>query len=178
MKRILVVIDVQKDFVDGALGNAEAVAIVPNVVKKINEGAWDGIVVTLDTHGEDYLKTKEGARLPVVHCIKNTPGWQLDRQVSEALSKVSLPVLYIEKPTFGKTSLMSDIISTFGDEHLDITVTGLMTDICVVSNALILKAAGYDKSDISVDSACCAGTSPEAHEAALRTMASCQIDIL
>ncbi len=173
MKKFLVVVDMQKDFVDGALGTKEAQAIIPAVVKKIKE--FDGdIFATLDTHGEDYMDTPEGRKLPVPHCIKGTDGWKLDAKVEEALAGKKYTA--VEKPTFGSVELPDMIREAAGDEELSVEVIGLCTDICVVSNVLLLKAAFYE-SPISVDSACCAGVTPEKHEAALETMRSCQIDV-
>ena len=173
MKKILVVVDMQKDFVDGALGTKEAQAIIPAVVKKIKE--FDGdIFATLDTHSEDYMDTPEGRKLPVPHCIKGTDGWKLDAKVEEALAGKKYTA--VEKPTFGSVELPDMIREAAGDEELSVEVIGLCTDICVVSNVLLLKAAFYE-SPISVDSACCAGVTPEKHEAALETMRSCQIDV-
>ena len=176
MKNFLVVVDMQKDFVDGALGTKEAITIVPNVVKKIRE--FDGeIIVTYDTHFEDYMDTAEGKKLPVPHCIKDTPGWQLHEDVAAALAGRDYTV--VEKPTFGAVDLPEFIDEAAGNEEEDISITliGLCTDICVVSNALILKAE-FPEADISVDASCCAGVSPETHEAALKTMGCCQINIV
>lgn len=174
MKKFLVVVDMQKDFVDGSLGTAEAVAIVPNVVKKIRE--FDGdIFVTYDTHGEDYLNTSEGRKLPVVHCVKDTEGWQLDKDVAKALEGRQFTA--VEKPTFGSVELPSLVADAAKEEDFSVEVIGLCTDICVVSNALMLKANFYEK-DIAVDSSCCAGVTPESHEAALTTMRMCQIDVI
>lgn len=183
MKRILVVIDMQKDFVDGSLGSKEAVGIVPAVVAKIGEN-WDGIVVTMDTHGPDYLSSKEGEKLPVEHCIKGTPGWMLDEDVEKALEGKGAVV--VEKPTFGSMDVVKQVEALVGNTLpedpsgtvAEVTIIGLCTDICVVSNALLLKAAGWKNMDFIVDSACCAGTSAERHSAALETMASCQISVL
>lgn len=174
MKKILVVVDMQKDFVDGALGTTEAVAIVPNVVKKINE--FDGdIFVTYDTHFENYMDTSEGKNLPVPHCIKGTDGWKLDSNVYEALSKKDYTE--VEKLTFGSTALPEFIKNQVGEEEFTIELIGLCTDICVVSNALILKA-NFPEIDIMVDKTCCAGVTPASHDAALTTMQMCQIKII
>jgi len=174
MKKILVIVDMQKDFVDGALGTAEAVAIVPNVVKKIN--AFDGtIFVTLDTHEADYMETAEGKKLPVPHCIKGTDGWKLNAAVAEALTKKKHTL--VEKPTFGSLDLPILIDEVVGDDDFSIELIGLCTDICVVSNALLLKASFYEN-EITVDAACCAGVTPTSHEAALTTMRMCQINIV
>lgn len=173
MKRFLVVVDMQKDFVDGALGSKEAVAIVPAVAEKIK--AFDGeIFVTFDTHFENYMDTREGKFLPVPHCIKNKAGWKLDKDVAAALEeKAYTPV---EKITFGSTALPELIERAAGEEDFSIELIGLCTDICVVSNALLLKAH-FPEAPISVDAACCAGVTPEKHAAALETMRSCQITI-
>ncbi|MBQ3094131.1 MAG: cysteine hydrolase [Clostridia bacterium] len=174
MKRFLIVVDMQKDFVDGALGTPEAVAIVPRVVEKIR--AFDGdIVVTYDTHTEDYLHTAEGAKLPVAHCVKNTDGWTLNAEVAAALE--GKRVTTVEKPTFGSTALPTLLSELAGDEPFATELCGLCTDICVVSNALLIKAH-FPEQPIAVDASCCAGVTPPTHEAALTTMRMCQIDII
>lgn len=173
MKNILVVVDMQKDFVDGALGSVDAVAIVPAVCEKIK--AFDGeIFVTYDTHGENYAETNEGRNLPVPHCIEGTDGWQLDKDVAKALENKRYTA--VRKPTFGSVELPGLIKSAAGDEEFTVELIGLCTDICVVSNALLIKAA-FPEIDISVDSACCAGVSRETHDAALSTMKCCQIKV-
>lgn len=174
MKHILVVVDIQKDFVDGALGTAEAVAIVERAAKKINAFVGD-IFVTYDTHFENYLQTAEGVKLPVPHCIKGTDGWELNQDIAKSLD--GKDYIRVEKLTFGSTQLPDLVRKVAGDENFDITLIGLCTDICVVSNALILKANFPDK-DIYVDAACCAGVTPETHNAALTTMKMCQINIV
>lgn len=174
MKKILVVVDMQKDFVDGALGTAEAVRIVGNVVKKIN--SFDGeIIVTYDTHFENYLNTSEGEKLPVEHCIKGTAGWNLDSDVQSALEKRKYRT--VEKLTFGSVELPSVVGEITKGEEFSIELVGLCTDICVVSNALILKAS-YPEVPITVDSSCCAGVTPETHNSALTTMKMCQINVI
>ena len=174
MKKILVVVDMQKDFVDGALGSKEAVAVVPAAAEKIKE--FDGdIFVTFDTHFEDYLETAEGKKLPVPHCIKDTDGWQLDKEIERALE--GKDYFHIEKNTFGSVYLPAVIEKTVGEEEFSVELIGLCTDICVVSNALLIKAS-FPEVPISVDPSCCAGVTPAKHEAALETMRSCQIDIL
>ncbi len=170
MRKILVVVDMQKDFVDGALGSKEAVQIVPNVVKKIKEYAPEDIFATRDTHQPDYMQTQEGHNLPVEHCIINTPGWEIDKDVAAVLDGAAL----VNKPTFGSTDLVKEIKEISDKEEIEIELVGLCTDICVVSNALMLKAF-MPEVKISVDSACCAGVTPQKHEAALETMRSCQI---
>ncbi len=173
MKHFLIVVDMQKDFVDGALGTAEAVAIVPKVVEKIRHFSGE-IIVTYDTHGEDYMDSREGRFLPVAHCIRDTEGWQLDSAVAEALSDRAYTV--VEKPTFGAITLPEVVEQLAGEEDFTVELIGLCTDICVVSNALLLKAA-FPEADMTVDAACCAGVSPATHNAALDTMACCQVVI-
>ena len=173
MKKFLVVVDMQKDFVNGALGSREAVAIVPAVVKKIE--SFDGeIFVTYDTHFENYMQTSEGKHLPVPHCIKGTDGWQLNNDVENALSGKKFTK--VEKNTFGSVDLPKLIEQAADGEDFAVELIGLCTDICVVSNALLIKAT-FPEAPIAVDAGCCAGVTPQAHEAALATMASCQITI-
>ncbi len=174
MEQILVVVDMQKDFVDGALGTKEAEGIVDNVADKI-AGFEGRIFVTLDTHQTDYLKTAEGRKLPVPHCIKDSEGWLLDEKVQHALGEKDYTA--IEKGTFGSVKLAKEIGRTAAGGEMEIQLVGLCTDICVVSNALLLKAH-FPDADISVDASCCAGVSPKTHEAALETMRMCQIDIV
>lgn len=173
MKHFLVIVDIQKDFVDGALGTKEAQAMVPLAAETIAAFRGD-IFVTYDTHSENYLDTAEGKKLPVTHCVKGTAGWELDAAIAGALEgKAYTPV---EKLTFGSVNLPGLIREAAGEEDFDITLLGLCTDICVVSNALILKA-NFPEKEISVLSACCAGVTPESHAAALTTMAMCQINV-
>lgn len=173
MKKFLITVDMQKDFVDGALGSAEAVAIVPAAARKIR--GFDGdIFVTFDTHSENYMQTSEGRHLPVPHCIKGTPGWELDATIADALKgKDFTPV---EKITFGSVDLPGLLREAADGEEFSVQLIGLCTDICVISNALLIKAA-FPEAEISVDSACCAGVTPAKHEAALETMRSCQIEV-
>ncbi|MBR0447645.1 MAG: cysteine hydrolase [Clostridia bacterium] len=174
MKEFLIVVDMQKDFVDGALGTPEAVSIVPAVCDRIR--AFDGeVIVTYDTHPDTYLDTAEGRKLPVPHCIKDTDGWQLDAAVADALTGKSYHT--VEKPTFGSTDLPYLVAAMAGEEDFSVTLIGLCTDICVVSNALLLKAHFPEKT-IRVDAACCAGVTPDTHTAALTTMKMCQIDVV
>ena len=174
MKKILVVVDMQNDFIDGALGSPAAELIVDNVVNKIN--AFDGeIFVTLDTHYDNYMETSEGKNLPVPHCIKNTNGWKLNSKVNEVLMNKKHEI--IEKITFGSVDLPSLLKSIIGEDDVEIELVGLCTDICVVSNALILKAT-FPEATILVDASCCAGVTPDKHEAALETMRSCQIKVI
>ena len=171
MAEYLIVVDMQKDFVDGALGTAEAQAIVPAVAEKIR-GFSGEIIVTYDTHEEDYLDTREGRFLPVPHCIRDTEGWQLNASVAEALADRAYTV--VEKPTFGAVTLPEVVEQLAGDADFTVELIGLCTDICVVSNAMLLKAA-FPEVDMTVDAACCAGVTPESHQAALTTMGCCQI---
>lgn len=173
MKRFLIVVDMQKDFVDGALGSPDAVAVVPAVVRKI--AAFDGdIFVTCDTHFENYMDTSEGRKLPVPHCIKGTDGWALNAEVAASLAGKTFT--RVEKRTFGSVALPTLIRQAAGRQDFAIEIIGVCTDICVVSNALILKA-NFPEAQITVDASCCAGVTPARHEAALETMRSCQIDV-
>lgn len=174
MKHFLIVVDIQNDFVDGALGTKEAEEIIVPACEKIK--SFDGeIFVTYDTHFEDYLTTAEGKKLPVTHCVKGSNGWQLNDDIKKALNGKSYTE--VEKLTFGSTKLPELIKKSAGEEDFDITLIGLCTDICVVSNALILKANFYDK-NIIVDKACCAGVTVDSHNAALTTMQMCQIEVV
>lgn len=174
LKHFLIVVDMQKDFVDGALGTKEAVAIVPNVVEKIR--SFEGqIFATFDTHMENYMQSAEGRKLPVPHCIHGTAGWMLDAQVAQALNEKGFTP--VEKLTFGSVMLPRLLLQAAGGQPFTMELVGLCTDICVVSNALMLKA-NFPEYPITVDSACCAGVSPETHEAALTTMRCCQIDVI
>lgn len=171
MQKFLIVVDMQNDFIDGALGTAEAVQIVPNVVKKI-EGFSGRVIFTRDTHEEDYLETQEGQKLPVVHCIKGSYGWQIRKEL-EALRKEPA----IDKPTFGSAELGKLLYEENRREPIEeITLIGLCTDICVISNAMLIKAF-LPEVPIKVDASCCAGVSPESHKNALLAMKSCQIEI-
>lgn len=170
MKNVLVVVDMQKDFIDGALGTKEAVAIVDKVAEAVK--SFDGeVVFTRDTHADNYLETQEGRNLPVPHCIKGTDGWQLDRKLA-ALRADNMKVF--DKPTFGSTELAEYLKAETGLES--ITLVGLCTDICVISNALLLKAY-LPEVPIRVIAGCCAGVTPESHKNALAAMKMCQIQI-
>ena len=170
MRKILVVVDMQNDFIDGALGTSEAAAIVENVKLKIREYRPEDIFATMDTHGPDYLKTQEGRNLPVEHCIKGTEGWKIRADIAELLDGVRI----FEKPAFGSIDLARELSVIASNEDIEIEIIGLCTDICVVSNALLLKAS-MPEVTIYVDPGCCAGVTPESHEAALMTMEMCQI---
>lgn len=166
MKKTLIVVDMQNDFIDGSLGTAQARAIVGNVKKKISEyrSRGDEIIFTRDTHQEDYLDTPEGKKLPVKHCIYGTKGWEITEELEVS------GCTCIDKPTFGWTHWNER-------EFEEIELVGLCTDICVVSNALILKAM-FPGVEITVDAGCCAGVTEETHKAALETMKMCQIQVI
>ena len=174
---MLVVVDMQKDFVDGALESAEAIKIVPYVANKIRE--FDGIIVaTKDTHQENYLETQEGKKLPVKHCIENTAGWELNADVKKAINENDKEVKIFDKPTFGSLDLGKYIAEINAKTPLDeVVLIGLCTDICVISNALLIKAF-LPELTITVDAACCAGVTPESHRNALNAMKMCQINII
>ena len=176
MRNILIVVDMQKDFVTGALASAEAQAILPKVKEKIEvyDRAGKEIIFTRDTHGEDYMQTNEGKHLPVPHCIKGTDGWQICAELTDGITSEYKTV---DKPTFGFLGWKDVLASETADgSDLDIEMIGVCTDICVVSNALILKAM-YPEATVRVDAGCCAGVTPEAHAAALVTMRACQVDV-
>ena len=176
MKHVLIVVDMQTDFVDGALGTPEAVAILENVTAKIKAYAADpdGVIfVTYDTHTESYMETSEGKHLPVPHCIKGTAGWALHLTVAAALEGVIYTA--VEKPTFGSVALPA-LVKEAAAGDFSVELIGLCTDICVVSNTLLLKAH-YPEVSISVDASCCAGVTPDTHRAALTTMGMCQIEV-
>lgn len=169
--KYLIVVDVQNDFVDGVLGTAEARAMLPALLEKVRN--FDGtVLLTKDTHTDDYLHTQEGKNLPVPHCIRGTDDWEFPPQLA-ALAKARRAAVY-EKSCFGSTRLASDLAAAPDVESVELA--GLCTDICVVSNALLIKAV-LPEVPVSVDARCCAGVTPEKHEAALLTMESCQISV-
>ncbi len=174
MKKILVVVDMQNDFINGSLGTKEAEQIVDPVVRKIR-GFEGDILVTLDTHSHRYLETAEGKKLPVPHCIRMTNGWLLNERVLEALSEKGYRL--IEKHTFGSVKLAEEIQEIREDGEAEVEFVGLCTDICVVSNVLLVKAF-FPEMTIRVDARCCAGVTPGSHRAAVETMKMCQIEIL
>ena len=171
MQDILIVVDMQNDFIDGALGTPEAVAIVPAAAEKIR--SFPGpVLFTRDTHGPDYLNTQEGRNLPVVHCVKGTPGWEL-RPELQALCRTAP----IDKPTFGSAKLGELLLAMDREDPIaSVTLIGLCTDICVISNALLVKAF-LPEVPVTVDAACCAGVTPESHRNALAAMKMCQIAV-
>ena len=170
--KYLIVVDMQKDFVDGALGTKEAIAIVPNVVEKVKN--FEGkVLFTRDTHHENYMETQEGKNLPVPHCIKGTEGFELVSELKALCG--SEP---IDKPTFGSAYLGQMLLEENEKEKIDsITLIGLCTDICVISNAFVIKAF-LPEVPITVDASCCAGVTPESHLRALASMKTCQIQII
>ena len=166
MNKILIVVDMQNDFVSGSLGTAEARDIITKVRAKLD--SFDGdVIFTRDTHNEDYLKTNEGKHLPVEHCIKGSWGWEIIDELKPYVKKV------IDKPTFGSTELV-EYLKTKNYDSFELC--GLCTDICVVSNALLIKANFYE-AEVSVDSTCCAGVTVNSHNSALETMKMCQIEV-
>ena len=174
MNPLLIVIDMQNDFISQALGTKEAQAIVPAVKEKIL--SWEGpVIYTRDTHQENYMDTAEGKKLPVPHCIQGSIGWELDEQISEC---VKTEDNVFDKPSFGSVQLAEYVTNLTREQKISsVTLVGLCTDICVISNALLLKAF-VPELPLAVDASCCAGVTPESHENALRSMAMCQIDIL
>ena len=172
MRKILIVIDMQNDFIDAALGTKEAVSIVEAVKEKIRSYPAADVIATMDTHGENYMETQEGRYLPVPHCIRGTDGWKIRPDIEALLDGAKI----YEKPTFGSVKLAADLKALSEQEEIELELIGLCTDICVVSNALLLKAS-MPEVKIAVDAACCAGVTPEKHLAALETMRSCQIQV-
>ena len=173
MKKILVVVDMQNDFINGSLGSDEAQNVVDAVSEKIKEYDVKNIYVTRDTHTEDYLNTNEGRHLPVIHCIKNSKGWQLNEKIETATEGA----IVIDKTTFASVELADLLKAENNKEALEIELVGLCTDICVISNALLLKTFMPEVS-IKVDSSCCAGVTPDSHKMALETMKMCQIAVI
>ena len=195
--RVLILIDMQNDFIDGSLANQEAQAAIPAILEKIKNFDGDAIYLTMDTHQPNYLATPEGQKLPVEHCVYDTNGWRIKEEIVnavEARELLGMKVEYILKPTFGSveptvackkslTELVLDMELNACHEDgkkvpMEIEMCGFCTDICVISNALILKAYTYDFAEITVDSTCCAGVTPEKHNAALEVMKSCQINVV
>ena len=191
VEKILVVVDMQKDFIDGSLGTKEAVAITDNVLQKVNtyneyeekNPNTTKIFATRDTHDYDYMETQEGKNLPIEHCIAGTPGWQIDSNLMTVLNEANAEI--IDKPSFGSVILaerIRELVAIYSRQngntnHVTIEFVGLCTDICVVSNVLMTKAF-LPEIKIIVDSSCCAGVTPEKHLAALETMRSCQVEII
>ena len=166
--KYLIVVDMQNDFTTGSLGSPHAAAIIPQVVEKVK--SFDGTVIfTRDTHGEDYMQTQEGRNLPVIHCIKDTPGWQICDELLPFAETV------VDKPTFGSTAL-AHLLASSAESMEEIELCGLCTDICVISNAMILKAA-FPEVKMTVDASCCAGVTVESHNTALNAMKAVQIEV-
>lgn len=176
---VLIVVDMQNDFVTGALGSPEAVEIVPRVVQRVRQGLEKGetVLFTRDTHGADYAGTQEGRKLPVAHCIKGSEGWEIIPQLRPYAARP------IDKPTFGSQTLGALLLAR--DEDLrkqgkpgveKVTFLGVCTDICVISNALLVKAF-LPEAEIVVEANCCAGVTPESHRTSLEAMKACQIAV-
>lgn len=172
--KYLIVVDMQNDFVTGPLGTPEAVAIVDRIKEKIEKNPDIKIIFTRDTHYRNYLSTLEGKKLPIEHCIFETPGWCIVDSLRKMAYKTCLSPEYINKYTFGNLNWKQKILDI---ETAEIEIVGVCTDICVISNALILKAT-YPDTPITVDASCCAGTTPEMHQKALDVMKSCQIEVI
>lgn len=182
-KKILIIVDPQNDFISGSLKNEEAIDVIPSIVKKINEFDGEYIFVTRDTHHDNYLYTLEGKKLPIRHCIAETHGWKIHTDVNNALQDVKIKnknkIIYFNKETFGSVDLMNFIeLDADFEGFIEIEICGFDTDICVISNALLLKAALFDRCEITVDASCCAGSTSENHKSALDVMRSCQINII
>lgn len=172
MRNILIVVDMQNDFIDGALGTEEAIKIVPKVVGKIKEYKKENIFATRDTHDSKYLETLEGRNLPIQHCLKNTPGWQIHPDISPLILNTHI----FDKPCFGSVKLTEELVKLNEKEKLNIELIGLCTDICVISNAVLIKS-NLPNVNISIDSSCCAGVTKESHDRALKAMKVLQINI-
>lgn len=173
MQRILVVIDMQVDFISGSLGSKEALGIITPVKEKIKSYPKEQVYATRDTHGPDYLSTMEGQKLPIIHCQKDTKGWEFDPSLIDLVLEEHI----FDKQTFGSIRLAQYMQELAMKEPIELELVGLCSDICVVSNALLLKAY-LPNTKIRVNASCCAGSTPEKHQAALDTMRSCQIDII
>ena len=173
MKKALIVVDFQNDFIDGSLGTNEAVKIVDNVINKIKKYPSENIFATKDTHETDYLATQEGKYLPVEHCIRGTNGWNINDNIQNLIPATQI----FEKGTFGSVTLAEKLKEIADKEDVEVEVVGICTDICVISNVLLIKAY-LPEINITVDSSCCAGVTPAKHNAALETMRSCQINVL
>ncbi len=171
MEKILIVVDMQTDFIDGSLGTKEAVAILPAVEEKIQNFEGE-IIFTRDTHTAEYLNTREGRLLPVTHCVQGTSGWQIHPLLQKYCKRV------IDKPTFGSVSLAKELEERFSNnQEVEITLIGLCTDICVISNAMLIKAS-LPEAEVVIDASCCAGVTPESHQNALDAMKMCQITVI
>lgn len=186
--KALIIVDMQNDFIDGALGTPEAQAVVPNVVNKLKAHQYTDTVIlfTKDTHYDDYLDTPEGKKLPVKHCLMGTPGWSIAKPIHDEFknegyatySSGSVVKGRVLKNTFGSYNLINTLDNISCSNEIDeIELCGVCTDICVISNALMVKNA-FPEAKVTVDANCCAGVTPEKHAAALEVMKSCQIDVI
>lgn len=177
MGKLLIVVDMQNDFITGSLGTAEAEAVVPGVLQKIRQYQAENapVILTMDTHTEEYLDTLEGRNLPVKHCIRDTDGWKLQRDVQSLIT--GRPYTVYEKAAFGSSAFAADLVSGTYDDVKSVELIGLCTDICVISNALLVKTF-LPEVRILVDASCCAGVTPESHKNALNAMKMCQIEII
>lgn len=170
MRKVIVVIDMQNDFIDGALGTKEAQAMLPHLVAKLEREKDALLIFTQDTHSKNYMETQEGRNLPVLHCIKPEKGWEIAPSLQPFVKKAAA---VIEKPAFGSLELPKAVAKLRPDE---VELVGLCTDICVISNAMILKTA-FPELPVAVDASCCAGVTPASHDNALQAMKMCQVDI-
>ncbi|WP_310601507.1 cysteine hydrolase family protein [Anaerosporobacter sp.] len=177
MSKLLIVVDMQNDFITGALGTKEAVAIIPNVVKKIQHYMKndDAIIFTRDTHAKNYLETQEGKNLPVEHCIKGEEGWEVCNEIKEAIAVAECKCY--DKVTFGSEELAKDLMAGRYNDVTEIELVGVCTDICVISNALLVKTF-LPEMPVKVDASCCAGVTEQSHKNALEAMKMCQIEIV
>lgn len=178
MNKVLVIIDMQNDFITGALGNKECEESVAKITSHLLDNSYDFIYLTRDTHQENYMETQEGKNLPVPHCIENTNGWEINSEVMAGVENTKTPYKIINKPTFGSETLGSEIKAYVAEnEDTEITFVGVCTGICVISNAMIAKAV-VPETKINVIADCCACVTPQSHETALEAMKLCQISIL
>ena len=175
MSKILIIVDMQYDFIDGSLSNKDAKSIIPNIIDELKKGDYSHIVFTRDTHHTNYLSTSEGKHLPIEHCIKGTLGWEIDKHLLEEANHICNNITFFDKPTFGSLGLLSHIQSCGNFEEA--VFVGTCTDICVISNAIILKTMNQDMK-ISVIANCCAGLTESKHNSALDVMESCQINVV
>lgn len=177
MSKLLVVVDMQNDFINGSLGTKEAVSIVKNVVEKINKYKFENnkIIFTMDTHFDNYMNTLEGKNLPIPHCIKNTNGWQICDEIKNIVDLNNYKIY--EKSTFGSSEYSKDLQNGLYNDIEEVEIIGLCTDICVISNAIITKTF-LNQIPVKVDANCCAGVNIQSHNNALEVMKMCQIDII
>lgn len=176
--KVLVVVDMQNDFISGSLGTQEACTIVPKLADYIRK--FDGrVIATRDTHSEDYLDSMEGKKLPVIHCVKGTEGWDIHPQIRDALEETRTWILTIDKPTFGSVQLGESLRRLQEEKGSveEVVLTGVCTDICVISNALLIKAY-LPETEVTVDASLCAGVTLQSHRQALEAMKMCQITII